>query len=58
MPNRIHLKYKGMHIRSIIAILDHNWNINKNELGEKMVYSKPAGIGVGTDRNLFRGIVK
>lgn len=43
MPKRIHLKYKGVHMRSMIAILDHNLNINKKELGDKMVYSKPAG---------------
>lgn len=43
MPKRIHLKYKCMYLRSIIAILDHNQNINKKELGEKIVYSKPAG---------------
>jgi len=40
---KIHLKYIGIHMRSMIDILDHNWNINKNKLGEKMVYSKPAG---------------
>ena len=43
MPKRIHLKYKGMLLRSMIAILDHNYNLHKNELGKKMIYSKPAG---------------
>lgn len=43
MPKRIHLKYKGMLMRSMIAILDHNHNLDKKELGEKMVYSKFAG---------------
>jgi len=43
MPKRIHLKYKGMHMRCMIAIIDHNHNINKKELGDKMVYSNPAG---------------
>jgi len=43
MPKRIHLKYKGMNMRNMITILDHNHNINKKELGKKMVYSKPAG---------------
>jgi hypothetical protein len=33
-------------MRSMIAILDHNQNINKKELGDKMVYSKPAGLYV------------
>lgn len=31
MPKRIHLKYKNIHIRSIIANLDHNHNINKKD---------------------------
>lgn len=42
MPKRIHLKYKGMHMRSMIDILNYNNNINKTELSDKMVYSKPA----------------
>ncbi|CAI6376865.1 unnamed protein product [Macrosiphum euphorbiae] len=40
MPKRIHLKYNGMYIRSILAIIDHNSNLNKNPIGEKVVYSK------------------
>lgn len=43
MPKRIHLKYEGMYIRSIIAILDHNDNTDKKIVGDKMVYSKPLG---------------
>lgn len=43
MPKRIHLKYEGMYIRSIIAILDHNSNTDKKIVGDKMVYSKPLG---------------
>ncbi|XP_025413422.1 uncharacterized protein LOC112685695 [Sipha flava] len=43
MPKRIHLKYRGMYIRSILAILDHNYNTNKQLVGDKMVYSKPLG---------------
>lgn len=43
MPKRIHLKYSGMHMRSIIAILDHNSNVGKTMIGDKMVYSKPLG---------------
>lgn len=43
MPKRIHLKYSGMHMRSILAILDHNSNVNKTMIGDKMVYSKPLG---------------
>lgn len=42
-PKRIHLKYRGMYIRSIMAILDHNYNTNKQVVGDKMVYSKPLG---------------
>ncbi|KAL4152882.1 hypothetical protein QTP88_000715 [Uroleucon formosanum] len=43
MPKRIHLKYSGMHMRPILAILDHNSNVNKTMIGDKMVYSKPFG---------------
>ncbi|XP_050064701.1 uncharacterized protein LOC114122846 [Aphis gossypii] len=43
MPKRIHLKYSGMHMRSILAILDHNSNVNKTMIGDKMVYSKSLG---------------
>lgn len=43
MPKRIHLKYSGMHMRSIIAILDHYSNVGKTMIGDKMVYSKPLG---------------
>ncbi|KAE9524465.1 hypothetical protein AGLY_015186 [Aphis glycines] len=43
MPKRIHLKYRSMYIRSIMAILDHNYNTNKQVVGDKMVYSKPLG---------------
>lgn len=43
MTKRIHLKYSGMHMRSIIAILDHNSNVGKTMIGDKMVYSKPLG---------------
>jgi len=32
-----------MYIRSILAILDHNYNTNKTLVGDKMVYSKPLG---------------
>jgi len=31
-----------MYMRSIIAILDHNNNVNKKEVGEKIVFSKPS----------------
>jgi len=40
MPKRIHLEYSGMHMRSIIDILDHN---SKTMIGNNMVYSKPLG---------------
>jgi len=43
MPKRIHLKYKGMNIRSIITILDHNDNTDKKIVGDKMVHSIPLG---------------
>jgi len=42
MPKRIHLKYKSMYMRSIIAILDNINNVNKKEFREKIVFSKPA----------------
>jgi len=42
MPKRNLLKYKGMYMIIIIAILDHNNNVNKKEVGEKIVFSKPA----------------
>jgi len=42
MSKRIPLKYKGMYMRSIIAILDHNNKVNKKEVGEKIVFSKQA----------------
>jgi len=43
MPKKIHLKYIGVHMRSIVATLDHNSNVNKTMIGDKMVYSKPLG---------------
>lgn len=43
MPKRIHFKYSGMHMRSIIAILDHNSNVSKTMIEYKMAYSKPLG---------------
>lgn len=39
IPKRIHLKYNGMYLRSILAILDHNYNTGKNIIGNKMVFS-------------------
>jgi len=39
MPKRINLKYNGMYIRSILAIFNHNSNLNKNPIGKKVVYS-------------------
>jgi len=52
MPKRIDLKYKVMHMRSMVAIFDHNHNINKKELGDKMIYSKPAGRYMSPNTNL------
>ncbi|CAI6373647.1 unnamed protein product [Macrosiphum euphorbiae] len=43
MPKRIHLKFNGMYLGSIIAILDHNYNVNKTLIGDKLVFSKPIG---------------
>jgi len=43
MPRRIHLKFNGTYLRSIIAILDHNYNVNKTLVGDKLVFSKPIG---------------
>lgn len=43
MPKRIHLKYGGMCIRSVIALLNYNNNTGKKIVGDKMVYSKHLG---------------
>lgn len=43
MPKRIHLKFNGMYLRSIIAIFDHNYNVNITLVGDKLVFSKPIG---------------
>lgn len=43
MPKNIHLKCNGMYLHSIIAILDHNYNVNKTMEGGKLVISKPNG---------------
>jgi len=40
MPKRIHLKYNGIYLRSILEILDHNYNTGKNIIDDKMVFSK------------------
>jgi len=32
-----------MYLRSIIAILHHNYNVNKTLVGDKLVFSKPIG---------------
>ncbi|KAF0772390.1 THAP domain-containing protein 2 [Aphis craccivora] len=41
MSKPIHLKYNGMlYLRSILAVLDHNYNTDKNIIGDKMVFSK------------------
>lgn len=39
-PKRIHLSYNGIYLRSIIEILDHNSNVNKEKIGVKTQYSK------------------
>jgi len=38
MLKRIHLKYNGMYIRSILAIINHNSYLNEILLEEKVVY--------------------
>lgn len=43
MSKIIHLKYSGMHMCSILVILDHNSNVIKTMIGDKMMYSKPLG---------------
>jgi len=44
MPKKIHLKYIGVHMRSIVATLDHISNANKTMIGDKMVYSNHWGV--------------
>jgi len=45
MPKRIHLKYKGMYMRSIIAILDNNNIVNKKKVEENWYFlNKPADV--------------
>jgi hypothetical protein len=45
-PKRIHFSYNGLYLRSVIAIMDHNWNVNKEKVGEKYMFSKSSGAWV------------
>lgn len=38
MAKRIHLKWNGMHLISIISILDHNNNVFKNKFPKKLYF--------------------
>lgn len=39
-PKRVHFSFKGMMIRSMLAILDHNNNIGRKKVRESVRYSK------------------
>lgn len=41
-PKRICYSYEGMVVRTILAIIDHNSNVGREAVGEKMKYSKPT----------------
>lgn len=43
VPKRIHFPYNGMVLRSKLAIMDHNANINKEQIGDKAQFSKATG---------------
>jgi len=43
VPKRIHFPYNGMVLRSKLAIMDHNANINKELIGDKAQFSKATG---------------
>lgn len=42
VPKRIHFSYNGMYIRSILAILDHNFNIDREVVGGDVQFSKAS----------------
>jgi hypothetical protein len=42
IPKRINFSHKGMYIRSILAILDHNFNLNRKVVGGVVNYSKAS----------------
>lgn len=39
-PKRIAYTYEGMVVRTILAVLDHNTNVGRKVIGEKMEYAK------------------
>lgn len=43
VPKRVHFSFKAMYIKSIIAIIDHNSNLNKKKIGLNYLFSKPTG---------------
>lgn len=43
VPKRVHFSYKTTYIKSIIAIIDHNSNLNKEKIGLNYLFSKLTG---------------
>lgn len=43
VPKRIHFPFNGMVLRSKLAIIDHNSNINREKIGDKAQFSKATG---------------
>lgn len=50
-PKKHHIPFYGMQIRSILAVLDHNNNLNKKVISTKKIYSKGARKIV--DKNIY-----
>jgi len=40
---QVHFSFKAMYIKSIIAIIDHNSNLNKIKIDLNYIFSKPIG---------------
>jgi hypothetical protein len=51
MTKRTSFSHEGMVLRSILAALDHNYNVNKNLKGTRPHYSKVCG--KMTDRRVY-----
>lgn len=43
VPKRVHFYFKAMYIKSIIAIIDNNSNLNKKKIGLNYLFSIPTG---------------
>ncbi|CAG9760342.1 unnamed protein product [Ceutorhynchus assimilis] len=42
VPKRVHFSYNGMYIRSILAILDHNFNVGREVVGGDVQFPKSS----------------